>query len=1098
MNSTNRLRPWLLALAFLFSCLPDASAQQRTAKIPKAALDAMNNFTLAPGMKVSLFAAEPMLANPVAFTIDAKGRLLICETYRQEKGVEDNRDHESWVTDDLASQTVEDRLKLYQKHLRQGIKDYSKHQDRIRMLVDRDGNGKADISTVYVDGFDDPLEGTGAGILEHDGFVFYSCIPKLWAFRDTNNDGKADQRGVLSEGYGVRVAFRGHDLHGLNVGPDGRLYFTIGDRGLNVKTKNGRIKNIESGAVLRCELSGANLEIVATGLRNPQDLAFDDYGNLFTCDNNCDNGDRARWLHVVDGADYGWRMAFQYMAKSSPWFRERMWEPRHETQPAFILPPVENFADGPAGIAFYPGTGLPADYRGNFFLCDFRGTAEFSGVHTFKMRPHGGSFRLIDPEEFLWKCLATDVQFGNDGRLYLTDWIEGWTGTGKGRVYQVFHPEASQEKVVAESAQLLAADISRAKEDALARLLAHPNQRVRQRGQFELARRGKVDALAQVAQTSKIQFAKLHAVWGLGQIARSSEKAAPEALRELEALARDTDFHVRAAVLTIFGDTGYQPAAQRLIDGLKDPSLAVQREAAIALGKLGERKATASLIEFLARHNDADAVLRHAGVMGLVGCASEIDLRQLVDHENKAVRLGAVLTLRRRGSEEIARFLEDENEFIVEEAARGIYDTPIYNAYPALAKMVLTANASDVVLTRAANACLRLGTENHAKAVVLLARNDKKPVLARSEAMDVLANWVDTPVRDRITGMWRPIEGDKRSASSVKKVLKGQLLNLLQSNHEIRTRAATLAGKLNMTEAAGQLDELLWNEKRDAKERAGALLSLGDLKPKNLDATLAKALASDKERIRAAARIVLATNTPAAALPELKKAIASGDQLEKQSAIFMLSKLNNKDSDKILLSILRALEAGKVYPAVRLDILEAGRKRSGDNPLVKELMDKYVSKWDANDPLAPYRDALEGGDATRGEALFRERISLQCVRCHKVNGDGGNVGPDISKVAASKSRVEILESIVLPNKEIAKGYETIIADLDSGKTVSGILLKKSKEELTLRTTEDETLTIPVGSIEDIRKGKSSMPENLIDQLSSFDLRDLIEYLSQLK
>ena len=134
--------------------------------------------------------------------------------------------------------------------------------------------------------------GTGAGVLSYRGKVYYTCIPDLFELEDANNDGVAEKRKSLHTGYGVRFAFRGHDMHGLIVGPDGRLYYSIGDRGYNISPT---MHDPASGAVFRCDLDGSNLEVVATGLRNPQELAFDDYGNLFTGDNNSDSGDKARW-----------------------------------------------------------------------------------------------------------------------------------------------------------------------------------------------------------------------------------------------------------------------------------------------------------------------------------------------------------------------------------------------------------------------------------------------------------------------------------------------------------------------------------------------------------------------------------------------------------------------------------------------------------------------------------------------------------------------------------------------------------------------------------------------------------------------------------
>src|SRR5262249_28279169 len=141
--------------------------------------------------------------------------------------------------------------------------------------------------------------------------LLFTCIPALWELRGLDKSGKAEQRRQLATGFGVHTAFYGHDLHGLCEGPDGKIYFSIGDRGLNVSTSDGALVNTNCGAVLRCKPDGSQLELFATGLRNPQKLAFNEFGDLFTVDNNSDSGDKARLEYIVEGMDAGWRMPFQ-------------------------------------------------------------------------------------------------------------------------------------------------------------------------------------------------------------------------------------------------------------------------------------------------------------------------------------------------------------------------------------------------------------------------------------------------------------------------------------------------------------------------------------------------------------------------------------------------------------------------------------------------------------------------------------------------------------------------------------------------------------------------------------------------------------------
>ena len=451
-------------------------------------LEAMSRMRLQQGFQVSLFAAEPMLSNPVTFALDEKNRVYVIETYRLNAGAEDNRGHMSWLDDDLASRTVADRIAMYKKHLGSNTKRLEAEHDRIRLIEDLDSDGKADRSTVFADGFNHMEDGIAAGLLARGGKLWFANIPNLWTLRDTKGTGQADERKILHTGYGVHVSFVGHDLHGLKMGPDGRLYFSIGDRGAHIETPGRTVSVPDTGAVYRCNPDGSELEIFATGLRNPQELAFDDFGNLFTGDNNSDSGDKARWVYVVEGGDSGWQIGYQYIESpnsaavhSTP---RNSWYPHFPEQAAYIVPPIANIADGPAGLVHYPGTGFGSRYNGHFSSsCDFRGRSPTSAASIpFANKPKGAGFELVDHQQFVWNTLATDVDFTSDGAMYILDWVEGWNGPRKGRIFKVTEPEHLKDAAVLSTKKLIAEGFAQRSPEELAKLLEHADQRVRQEG----------------------------------------------------------------------------------------------------------------------------------------------------------------------------------------------------------------------------------------------------------------------------------------------------------------------------------------------------------------------------------------------------------------------------------------------------------------------------------------------------------------------------------------------------------------------------------------------------------------------------------------
>jgi quinoprotein glucose dehydrogenase len=324
---------------------------------------------------------------------------------------------------------------MYQKYK---FPRFEQNSEKVKLVWDSTGSGKADKSSVFADGFNRAEDGIAAGVLARKGNVYFACIPELYRLKDTKNEGKADVKESLAKGFGIHVQFIGHDLHGLRMGPDGKLYMSIGDRGLNVTNKEG--KNLfypDTGCVLRCDPDGSNLEVVHSGLRNPQELAFDDYGNLFTCDNNSDSGDQVRWVNIVEGGDSGWRCGYQYgtgyhtpavpQGNRGPWNTEKLWIPQWEGQAAYIVPPLINFANGPSGITHYPGIGLSEKYKDHFFVTDFTGGTGGSHIWTLSVKPKGAGFEVVGrPQHFVNNMLPTDCEFGPDGAFYWSDWVGGW------------------------------------------------------------------------------------------------------------------------------------------------------------------------------------------------------------------------------------------------------------------------------------------------------------------------------------------------------------------------------------------------------------------------------------------------------------------------------------------------------------------------------------------------------------------------------------------------------------------------------------------------------------------------------------------------
>ena len=190
------------------------------------------------------------------------------------------------------------------------------------------------------------------------------------------------------------------------------------------------------------------------------------------------------------------------------------------------------------------------------------------------------------------------------------------------------------------------------------------------------------------------------------------------------------------------------------------------------------------------------------------------------------------------------------------------------------------------------------------------------------------------------------------------------------------------------------------------------------------------------------------------------------------------------------------MNAGEVPPEIQLDLIQASQARG--TPELTKRLERFEASRARDDHLGNFRECLAGGDPQRGRQIFFGRAEASCRRCHQVNGQGAAIGPDLSKIGAEKTRDYLLEALVAPDKQIAKGFETAVLVTDAGKVYSGIVKEEKGNQLQLMTAKGEVIVLDLVEIDERATGKSAMPQDLVKQLSKSDLRDLVEYMASLK
>ncbi|HZJ20818.1 MAG TPA: HEAT repeat domain-containing protein [Pricia sp.] len=1075
---------------------------------------------IAEGLELSLWASDSLAPDPIAMSIDNQGRVYLTRTNRQKNSEFDIRGHQDWMTSSIALQSVEDRREFLHTTFApeksaenewladlngdgsHDWKDLAVEKEEVWMLEDSDNNGIADRSTRILEDFNEEITDVAGALLVRDDDVFVGVGPDMWRLTDTNDDLVLDEKTSISHGFDVHIGFGGHGMSGAVEGPDGKIYWGIGDIGANIADQEG-IEHFypNQGVIVRSNPDGSNFEVFAHGLRNTHEFVFDAYGNIISSDNDGDHaGESERLVHIVEGSDAGWRSNWQYGKYTDPqnngynvWMDEKMFKPRWEGQAAYIIPPIQNFHNGPTGMQYNPGTALGKKWLDKFFLVEFVGNPDRSHIWAFDLKPKGASFELDTDQSILSGVLPTGIEFGPDGALYVADWINGWNTKNYGRVWKLDVTENDNDlaKQRQETERLMTLDYEDQSTDKLAELLAYPDKRIRQKAQFALVKSGSGDKVFNgIIKDGKDQFARIHAIWGIGQLAANDlDKAEP-----LTGLLSDNDPEIIAQAIKIIGDVKYSDAGDKLIPFLKNENPRIQFFAAQALGRIHQESAVQPLLDMIATNNDKDVYLRHAAVLALSRIGKKEPIIALANSPERSLRIAAVLILRKWQDPHVAKFLQDEDEYIVTEAARAINDDwSIEKALPELADVLAVEKfTSEPLLRRSINAALRVGTDPALENLIAFAKRKSVSDTLRGEALAAIGTWAEPSLLDRVDGRYR---GEiKRDANTVKKKIEKDIPIFLEDkNPEILIGISKTLANLGIDSHNKKLLQIMRTNK-STDVRSVALKALGQLQFTDIETAMALGMQDKDQQVRATALgLIPQMDISKEKLPAIVNPIfKNGSVREQQELLSVLGKLPLEKSGDVLEKLIAQANADKLDESIILDLTEAVKATNSE-----KLIAQLDAPKDSGDPLAAYEETLQGGNARQGGQVFNNNPTAQCTRCHAVGAAGGDVGPHLENIGNMLTREQLLEALIEPSARLAPGYGSVSLTLKDGQKVNGILEEETEEGLTLRTNAAEPLEIPSARIEKRENMPSAMPA-MGKLITKRELRDLIEYLAGLK
>jgi putative membrane-bound dehydrogenase-like protein len=949
---------------------------------------------------------------------------------------------------------------------------------RIRLLEDKDGDGRFETSRVFADKLVFPM-----GLVWRAGRLYVADPPDLVALEDTDGDGRADKRTVILTGFGHRD---NGSLHGLTFGPDGWLYMTLGHPdGYKLRKGSGFLEG-RSGALIRCRPDGSDPEVVSRGFENLVEVAFTPRGDIIGTDNWFRNvnakgsgGLRDALVHLLDGGLYP-----THPDKGSPL-----------PLTGDTLGPVSLFpAVALSGLTRYRGTLFPAEMRGNLFAAQHNARKVtrhvlISDTSTFRSR----DLDLVSSDDPDFH--PSDVLEDADGSLLVLDtgsWYIHHCPTGKirkspavGGIYRVRPRKAAP---VADP-RGLKENWSRASPEQLCERLGDRRPAVRDRASVELSARGKavIAALARLLTGSVSTAVKQRAVWALAVI--PDEQSLVPLRKTLEA----TEPEVVATAARALGRRADRKAAQSLEQLLSSRSPFIALAAAEALCRCGDLGNLPALWTALAAN--PDRFLEHALIHAAHHLADTRALKTALGNRHPRVQKAALLLLdqppRPRG-------LLRPEEVLVRAAAtdpglrRAALD--VLQRHPEWAREAAgkirgwlrkkdLSSEESATLRGSLLAFQSRGAVQELMAGALTGSQGNVPARQRLLVLETLAD-VSLPV---LPSSW----------------VKGLEHVLDRGPAELRAQAVRTAAVLQLPQLDERLAALAGDVKQPEELRLEALRAVIARRPRLSTGLFDCVIGQFGEKTSPlaslrAAEILGRSELSDAQVRVLLRRVRGNPLVSPALLLRALPKAVSEETAGALLDYLTGAIQGGWHPPEKslgpvlqkLPPAVAGRSK-----VIELLREKTKGQ---RQMLAALEPLLEGGEPQRGRGVFFSN-KVACASCHRVGAEGGMVGPDLTRVGAVRAGRDLLESVVLPSSTFAQGYETVQVTTIAGRVLTGIMARNTAEVLVIRDSSGAEVRVPRGKIESVtRQPTSLMPEGLTQSMTREELRDLLAFLRSLK